>query len=177
MNLAMNRSYLLTLLLWLGGSYFAAVNGQTTKTNMVPDYIVAFWYEKSDPEHKFYNQPYDLRKHQYNEKVVKSWLDEVRAHHPGARAYLRSFSLADLPGTTEDEKLSRAVQREMMEVRSLLRSYSTRREHLSTVAPSVGNAGHGVVPRVRSSIPPKRVDLSPPSLSPSIPPPILFRPR
>lgn len=96
-----------------------------------PDYRVVFWFAGSDWKH----QVYDVRKGQYT-RAVEDWVlanrfevDPSGYLLPGRMATVRDVVLKDQSGTTEQEKLDSAIQREQATILGAGQPATVHRTH------------------------------------------------
>ena len=74
-----------------------------------PEFVVLYYYAKSDPHGTFKYTLYDTRKGEGDPKEAQAWLDKINA--PGSKFEGRAYALvlARWPGGAEDEKIKLAI--------------------------------------------------------------------
>jgi hypothetical protein len=169
----------LLLALWPAGRLSAQYIPRRIPYEKQPrDFVVAFWYDKSDPVHTIQYQAYNLRKKQYDEKKVEAWADDVNFHYPGSRAVIRSITLDEWRGNTDDAKFQRALESEKNDVIARGLEEMKRSPVIVTpvFSPSVNpSPARRPISNTSSGAVPGSGGLS--GVQPSIPPYLLNRPR
>jgi len=78
-----------------------------------PDYVIAFWYLRSDPLTSIRHQVYDVRKGQYTHAVT-DWLETLRTRYPAYSAYIKEVRLKPDSDESEKKQLAAVILQEFV---------------------------------------------------------------
>jgi hypothetical protein len=78
------------------------------------DYVVVFWYARSDPLTSMRHQTYDVRQGQYT-PAVRQWVDSVATKYPAYAAYVREVRIDPQSSAREKKQLATVILQEYVE--------------------------------------------------------------
>jgi protein involved in polysaccharide export with SLBB domain len=77
---------------------------------VIPDHILAVWYDTRDPAGTFRFNTYDIKKGEYDKAKLARLLEDLEHRRPEYIAKIRSIYLAREIGTTDQNKLESAIE-------------------------------------------------------------------
>jgi hypothetical protein len=79
-----------------------------------PDFMVVFWYARSDPLTSMRHQTYDVRKGQYT-PAVRQWVETLATKYPAYAAYVKEVRVDPKSSDRERKQLATLILQEYVE--------------------------------------------------------------
>jgi hypothetical protein len=78
------------------------------------DYVVVFWYARSDPLTSLRHQTYDVRQGQYT-PAVRQWVETLATKYPAYAAYVREIRIDPQSSASEKKQLATVILQEYVD--------------------------------------------------------------